>query len=156
MLAARDAVPIVRVKVLALPDDVARWLIDCRDAAVEQSDTALGRYLRRGRRLGIRRGYLVSRRRPWFSQETRADCPIVFSYFNRERPQFIRNLAGAVPLNNWLIVEPRDDVDVDELHAALTSKAFIARLDDERRVYGGGLWKLEPKELEAVKLPRWK
>lgn len=139
----------------SLPEDVPRWLVDCRDGSEIERDTPLGRYLRHGRdHLRVHEGYLASRRRPWYAQEVRASCPIVFSYFNRERPRFVRNRAGAVPLNNWLIVEPKPGINADRLFETLTSVAFIERLADHSRVYGGGLWKLEPKELEAVRLPR--
>lgn len=139
----------------SLPEDVPRWLVDCRDGSEIERATPLGRYLRHGRdHLRVHEGYLASRRRPWYAQEMRASCPIVFSYFNRERPRFVRNRAEAVPLNNWLIVEPNPGVNADRLFETLTSAAFIERLADHSRVYGGGLWKLEPKELEAVRVPR--
>ncbi|MCC6222206.1 MAG: N-6 DNA methylase [Thermoleophilia bacterium] len=138
----------------SLPEDVPRWLVDCRDVREIERDTPLGRYLRHGRdHLRVHEGYLASRRRPWYGQEARASCPIVFSYFNRARPRFVRNRAEAVPLNNWLVVEPNPGVDADELFELLASPAFMERLADHSRVYGGGLWKLEPKELEAVGLP---
>ena len=136
----------------ALPDDVPRWLVGSDDQRVEEEQTPLGRYLRRGRRAGIHRGYLTSRRRPWYSQEPRDECPILFSYFNRDRPRFIRNRAGAVALNNWLIIEPREGQDADELWQLLSGPNTYKRLLEQRRIYGSGLWKLEPSELENVRL----
>jgi hypothetical protein len=58
----------------------------------------------------------VSKRNPWYAPESRGECPILFTYFNRERPRFIRNTADALPLNNFLIVEPKLRVDADQLH----------------------------------------
>jgi len=139
----------------SLPDDVPRWVLDCRDPSAEHMNDALGRYLRWGRRsLEANSGYLASRRHPWFSLERRGDCPILFTYFNRSRPRFVRNYARAVPLNTWLIVEPKVGVDPDGLFRALTSRFVIAQLEAAGRRYGGGLWKLEPAELSEVRLPR--
>ena len=136
----------------AFPDDVPRWLVDCGDAGEIERDSPLGRYLRRGRRLGIHRGYLAAKRNPWHRLEQRPTTPILFTYFNRDAPRFVRNLAAAVPLNNWLIIEPREGVDPDALHKALTSRSVREQLDERRRVYGGGLWKLEPSELVEVRV----
>lgn len=136
----------------AFSDDVPRWLVDCNDAEEIERATALGRYLRRGKRLGIHRGYLAAKRNPWHRLEQRPTAPILFTYFNRDAPRFVRNLAGAVPLNNWLIVEPNEDVDVDALFKALNGKSVREQLDERRRVYGGGLWKLEPSELDGVRV----
>jgi SAM-dependent methyltransferase len=138
----------------ALPDDVPRWLIDCGDEDEPNRDTPLGRYLRRGqgRTLRINKGYLTAKRNPWHRQEQRGDSPILFTYFNRDAPRFVRNRCGAVPLNNWLIVEPKQTVDADSLFRALQRKGVLAQLLEGRRIYGGGLWKLEPSELVEVRV----
>ena len=138
----------------SFPPDVPRWILDVRDPRAESREGPLARYLRYGRdELAAHEGYLASRRRPWFALERRGDCPILFTYFNRARPRFVRNRAAAVPLNNWLIIEPRAGVDADELYEVLTSKAVKRRLEENCRLYGSGLWKLEPSELEALRLP---
>jgi adenine-specific DNA-methyltransferase len=140
-----------------MPDDMPRWVIDRSDPDAEAMDTPLGRYLRAGRsEFGANGGFLASRRTPWYRLEQRGDCPILFSYFNRERPRFVRNTAGAVPLNNWLIVEPKSSVDPDLLYATLTSDDVMKSLAAHARVYGGGLWKLEPSELMEIRLPGFK
>src|SRR5262249_31731283 len=100
--------------------------------------------------LAIDRGYLAARRKPWHRQEQRGASPILFTYFNRDAPRFVRNRCGAVPLNNWLIVEPADGIDADALFRSLQSESVQKQLLEGRRVYGGGLWKLEPSELQNV------
>lgn len=138
----------------AMPDDQPRWVLACTDPDEERAETPLGRYLRWGEQeLKADQGYLASKRKPWYAPETRGECPILFTYFNRERPRFIRNTADALPLNNFLIVEPKPGVDADELHAALTSETVMKSLAGDARVYGGGLWKLEPSELMELRLP---
>lgn len=137
----------------ALPDDQPRWVLDRRDAEAEKDRSPIARYLRWGRKhLNADSGYLASNRKPWYSLEKRGDCPILFSYMNRENPRFIRNRAKAVPLNTFLIVEPKDEIDPDELCAALNSQFVRDQLANDRRNYGGGLWKLEPREVEELKI----
>jgi adenine-specific DNA-methyltransferase len=136
-----------------LGEDVPRWAIDCHDPEAEQADDALGRYLRHGKaELGADQGYLASQRKLWFGLERRGECPILFTYMNRQQPRFIRNRVGAIPLNTFLIVEPAEGVDADKLCAALNSEHFIGQLQAQRRNYGGGLWKLEPKELGGLRV----
>jgi adenine-specific DNA-methyltransferase len=137
----------------ALPDDQPRWVLDRRDAEAEKDRTPIARYLRWGRKhLNADSGYLASNRKPWYALEKRGDCPILFSYMNRANPRFIRNRARAVPLNTFLIVEPEDGIDPDELCAALNSQFVLDQLTHDRRNYGGGLWKLEPREVEELKV----
>jgi adenine-specific DNA-methyltransferase len=136
-----------------LSDATPRWALNCRRPDAETEDTPLGAYLRQGRAEGIPNGYLASRRRPWYGLEQRGPCPILFTYFNRGEARFIRNHAGAVPLNTWLIIEPKDGVDTDELWVALNAGVMRERLWAACRNYAG-MWKLEPKELGAIGVPR--
>jgi adenine-specific DNA-methyltransferase len=135
-------------------DNQPRWALECRNAREERADTPVGRYLRWGRRtLKAHKGYLVERRKPWYALERRGESPILFTYFNRDRPRFVRNTAGAVPLNNWLIIEPAQGIDPDALFEALSHPSVRRQLEHGARVYGGGLWKLEPAELSEITLP---
>ena len=138
----------------ALDEDVPRWLVDCPDPDKPKRDTPLGRYLKKGeaRKLRINKGYLAKSRQPWHRLEQRPNAPILFTYFNRDAPRFVRNRCGAVPLNNWLVIEPHQGVDTDALYVALGSQSVREQLAAVRRIYGGGLWKLEPSELLAVRL----
>ena len=136
------------------PPDTPRWILNAREPAAEARSGPIGRYLRHRRdHLGAHEGYLASRRDPWYALEQRGDSPILFTYFNRANPRFVRNRAAAVPLNNWLAIEPHEGVDPEELFEPLTSEAVMRRLAGNSRLYGSGLWKLEPSELEAVRLP---
>lgn len=137
----------------ALDDDVARWAIDCHDAAEETVDSPLGRYLRSDEAAAANASHLAGQRTLWYGLERRGDCPILFTYFNKHNPRFVRNRARAVPLNTWLIVEPNDGVDADELWERLKRLA-PDELSRAARRYGAGLWKLEPSELSELVLPR--
>jgi adenine-specific DNA-methyltransferase len=135
-----------------LGDDVPRWAIDWNEPGEEQLDTPLGRYLRTQLALVAKQSHLAKQRTPWYALERRGECPILFTYFNKNNPRFVRNRARALPLNTWLIVEPNEGVDADRLWARLRR---LTRDDLSRtaRVYGAGLWKLEPSELAQIVLP---
>ena len=138
----------------ALDDDVPRWLVNCPNPDEPKRDTPLGRYLRKGagKKLRINKGYLARNREPWHRLEQRPNAPILFTYFNRDAPRFVRNRCGAVPLNNWLVIEPHEGIGPDALYRALQSESIRGQLDGARRIYGGGLWKLEPSELLDVRV----
>jgi adenine-specific DNA-methyltransferase len=137
----------------ALPDTTPRWALECRAPQAEEGDDAIGRYLRWGmEELQAHTGYLARSRKPWYALEQRSNVAILFTYMNRQRPRFIRNSAGAVPLNTFLIVEPNDGVDPDALCDALNAPETLAQLEQLRRNYGGGLWKLEPSEVASLQV----
>jgi len=136
-----------------LPIDTARWLLACRHPAAEHRGDALGRYLRYGRiEHRADQSYLARHRRPWYAPERRDTAPILFTYLNKKRPRFIRNRAGAAPLNTFLILEPVDGIDADALWAALNRPSVLDQLMYARRDYGRGLWKIERHELDQLRV----
>lgn len=120
-------------------------------------------YLQRGREEGVCGGYLVSRRCPWYSQEPRAIAPFLCTYMGRSTPtlkpfRFIWNKSKAIAGNAYLLLYPKG-----ELHRMLSAKSsrhadVFAALDGvdtstfigQGRVYGGGLYKMEPRELARI------
>jgi hypothetical protein len=143
-------------------------LLDC-DLRIDQIrwlHPSLAAYLRRGELQGIPQRYLPSHRSLWYKQEKRPPAPILCTYMGRQNGgraiRFIRNRSDATAPNVYLLLYPRPalanvwrrDTDVIErLFEALTEVA--SDLAQGGRVYGGGLNKIEPKELEAVALPAW-
>ena len=99
----------------ALPASAPRWLLYPSRARL---GGPLERYLQRAA-LGVHERHLVKLRvkagRPWWEVEADFAAPILFTYLNRRRPRFVRNRAGAIPLNNWLVIEPLDGVDAEML-----------------------------------------
>jgi methylase of polypeptide subunit release factors len=148
-----------------LPDLV---LLDC-DLPLEQirqEHPALMRYLQRGERQGIPRRYLPSHRPLWYRQEKRPPAPILCTYMGRHNGgraiRFIRNRSEVTAPNVYLLLYPRPRLSVacrkdpdilDRLFAALGEIA--EGLSYGGRVYGGGLYKIEPKELTAMEFPAW-
>jgi len=138
-----------------MDDTVPRWLL-----ALDRvpNSAAMIRYLRGGREhLDVRGRTLVQQRmkagRRWFQVERSIDAPILFRYLNASPARFVRNAAGAAPLNNWLVVQPHDGIDVDRLFGALSKAGEHTSLREDSRHYGKGLWKLEPRELREIVLP---
>lgn len=103
----------------------------------------------------VRSGYIVSKRKKWYSVELMKPAPIVCTYMGRSdnKPfRFIRNKTRAVILNTYLALYPQNmhseeklDLICDQLNS-LSPEMLISCC----REYGGGLKKMEPKELLAL------
>jgi adenine-specific DNA-methyltransferase len=112
-------------------------------------------YLEAGKRQGIHEGYLASRRSPWYSQEKREPSPIVCTYIGRslERPfRFILNRSKATAANVYHLFDPKAHIaqklkekttEVLDALRAIAPEHFF----HQGRVYGGGLYKIEPAEM---------
>ncbi|MGH3008512.1 MAG: HsdM family class I SAM-dependent methyltransferase [Gaiellaceae bacterium] len=137
-----------------LSDTASRWLLT---ASNEWTYGPLADYLAFGlSEYDLLERHLIQQRvqagRHWFAVET-ISAPILFSYFNRPHGRFVRNRASAIPLNNWLAITPKKGISADALFDVLKSPAVTERLTEQARLYGNGLWKLEPHDLRSVKLP---
>jgi len=142
-------------------------LIDCSltEHEIKLRHPSFWKYLENGKTTGIHETYLASKRRPWYSQEKRPPAPFVCTYMGRIRNgkkpfRVIWNKSNATAANVYLLLYPKPalaaalnetpgllSVVFDHLRSIETD-AFV----DEGRVYGGGLHKMEPKELERVPL----
>ena len=121
-------------------------------------------YLEEGIRSGVSERYLCKSRKIWYSQENRPESRFYCTYIGRSNKEgkkpfrFVLNRSKAIVTNSYLILYPKPHLereieqnpDLDErLLKALnqiTGKAML----DEGRVYGGGMHKMEPKELANV------
>jgi adenine-specific DNA-methyltransferase len=137
------------------------------ETEIKQRYPALGVYLAEGRERGLHERYLCRHRALWYGQENRPPAPIVCTYLGRGdaktgRPfRFILNGSQATVANVYLAMYPTQ-VLAQALHCkpALIRRVWEAlnriapeQLLGEGRVYGGGLHKLEPKELANVPVP---
>lgn len=121
-------------------------------------------YLEEGKARRLPERYLCSHRSPWYTQENRPPAPIVCTYLGRSdaktgRPfRFILNCSRATVANVYLAMYPtplmsrelaRDSTLLHKVWCGLNQLSPEALLG-EGRVYGGGLHKLEPRELGNV------
>lgn len=139
------------------------WLLDCRlpEAAVRARYPALWQYLQEGVARGVADTYLCRHRSPWYAQEHRPAAPLVCTYMGRQntrsgRPfRFILNHSRATAANVYLLLYPtprltrklQGDPDFLRVIWRWLNTVDPAALLAEGRVYGGGLHKLEPREL---------
>lgn len=142
-----------------------QFLLDCRlpEDEIRVRYPALWSYLESGKP-SVSDAYLCSRRNPWYAQENRPAAPFICTYMGRnlakrEKPfRFILNRSQATAANVYLLLYPKP-----AMARALEGNADLARkvweflnsipaetLLGEGRVYGGGLYKMEPKELANV------
>jgi adenine-specific DNA-methyltransferase len=140
------------------------FLIDCDrpQEELERDEPALWSYLRTGLER-VSSGYLCRSRRYWYSQERRPAAPIVCTYIGRSdhaRPpfRFLLNNSNATATNVYLMLYPKPilarqlALDPGALRRIWEALNAISRetLLGNGRVYGGGMHKLEPKELSNV------
>lgn len=144
--------------------DKRLFLLDCDmpEAEVQQAYPPLWAYLQTGLADAATR-YLCRSRRYWYAQERRPAAPIVCTYIGRSdhnrRPfRFLLNHSQAVATNVYLCLYPQPLLHVQlrqspdamrRLWQALNAISSEALLGNGR-VYGGGMHKLEPKELAHV------
>ncbi len=114
---------------------------------------------------------LVRGRKPWYRQEQRLPSPFLCTYMGRGSSSrvplyFIWNKSDAVASNTYLMLYPCRELGrlvteqpdilekVFDLLKEITSHDLLAN----SRVYGGGLHKIEPKELLNIRFlsfPTW-
>jgi adenine-specific DNA-methyltransferase len=143
------------------------FLLDCRlpEEVVERDFPRLWEYLEAGKNSDVAKGYLCRSRTPWYSQEKRPAPLFLCTYMGRSNSKkhgatlrFILNHSMATAANVYLLLYPRIELS-QALHAKPELKREIwAWLNEissdvvlgEGRVYGGGLHKIEPRELGNV------
>ena len=124
-------------------------------------------YLEEGKANALHKRYLCKHRGLWYAQENRPPAPIVCTYLGRsdtkrKKPfRFILNRSRATVANVYLAMYPkpaltramqRDSHLIRKIWESL-NRLTPEEMLSEGRVYGGGLHKLEPKELGNVPVP---
>jgi hypothetical protein len=144
------------------------FLLDCRmsENEIKEKYPRLWNYLERGKD-SVAKGYLCKTRKCWYFQEQREAPVLVCTYMGRASNdrnsafRFILNNSRATVTNSYLALYPHEN-----LSERFSEKPYLKRtvwemlndmtsdsLYDEGRIYGGGLHKIEPKELLNIDVP---
>lgn len=155
ILADADGIPLLPKRL---------FLLDCDlpEDAIRHDHPSLWTYLQTGANT-VAAAYLCRSRKFWYAQEKRQPAPIICTYMGRSdraaRPfRFLLNHSRATATNVFLMLYPQP-----LLAAQLAANPGVMRklwealnaispetLLGNGRVYGGGLHKLEPRELANV------
>lgn len=140
------------------------FLLDCNlsEPEIEKNHPALWHYLQSGMEKTSKK-YLCKSRKKWYWQEQREATCFLCSYMGRGKMnsspiRFILNLSNAIATNSYLMLYPKSNLQ-QAISANPNSVYKIwevlkdisgNEIEEEGRVYGGGLKKIEPKELAKV------
>ena len=103
----------------------------------------------------IRNGYILRHRTPWYSIGRTTAAPIICTYMSRSKEtpfRFIRNRSNATMTNTYLGLYPQTSMSekrLDDMCKALNNIPAEILINGGRE-YGGGLKKLEPRELMSL------
>ena len=114
---------------------------------------AAKRIFAEGTRRGIDQGYVARSRRCWWSITPSAPPAIMMTYMARRSPKFVRNDLNLSMLNVVHGIYPKQELSDRALSRLITYLNNNVSMDDGR-IYCGGLAKFEPKEAEALLVPR--
>ena len=130
---------------------------------LREADWKLAAYLESGKKT-VAEAYLCRSRKPWYSQETRPPAPILCTYMGRSDEngentfRFILNHSKATAANVYLLLYPKATVANAMSLPGVAKQVFellreipMQHMRNEGRVYGGGLHKMEPRELANVR-----
>lgn len=139
-----------------------RFLLDCTGYAKDELPLSVREYIESGEATTAQRNLCASRT-VWYEQEQRSPAPFLCSYMGRGGAEsapvrFILNDTRAIVSNSFLMMYPKEPLAqtlsedpektkrVWNMLLAIPRKEIVAA----GRAYGGGLQKVEPRELAHV------
>lgn len=141
------------------------FLLACSlpEKIIKERHLTLWAYLQKGKERKVDEGYLCTHRDPWYAQEDRPPAPLLCTYMGRNggkrKPfRFILNHSRSTAANTYLLLYPKPHLkELMEQNRGLIralwkelNQLSVDKLIGEGRIYGGGLHKLEPRELGNV------
>ena len=148
------------------------YIFSCNEekSVLQQKYPGVYRYIAEGEARGVHKGYICKHRSPWYYCACPEPAPIVFPNMARENKdgklfRFILNRIQAVATNSYLALYPKECCSSQLMKAEVLQGVWEALNELPKdvlsrcgRFYGGGLQKLEPKEVMAIPidtLERW-
>lgn len=138
-------------------------LVNCPLDEEQIKEKVAWQYLQQGINT-IATKYLCKSRKVWYWQEQRRATPFLCSYMGRGKDnaspiRFILNMSDAIVTNSYLMLYPKrilQEVISQNPNIILDIWEELkhigkSAIEDEGRIYGGGLKKIEPRELAKVR-----
>lgn len=130
------------------------WLLQINDPNL-LANAAIEDWVRRAKDAHIPDRYLASHREPWYEVEAVEPPDLILSPMGKTRMRAVVNHVRAIPSNALYGVYLNGDMDqASRLASWLNGAAGQTALLERARTYGAGLFKLEPKDVLALRIPR--
>lgn len=129
------------------------WLLEIDDPEL-LADPALGAWLNAAKEAGVTERYLVKHRDPWYRVEHVDPPDLLISPMGKRRMRVVTNEARAIPSNALYGVYLKDPSAARKIAAWLNGEDGQIALLERARTYGANLFKLEPRDLLSIRLPR--
>ena len=112
-------------------------------------------YIKHGEDQKIQERYLPSKRKPWYSMEKREPARIWAGTFSRNGVKFVLNNSNCLNLTTFHGIYPKtnDENTIKFLVAFLNSSICKKLIKRVISPMGGGLDKLQPKDIENILVP---
>lgn len=127
------------------------FLLFCHESKDALAGTNVLRYIEHGESLGLPKRFNCRTRSPWYGVEQVPPPDFFATYMARHRARFVRNEVGARCMTSLLNVWAHPGVSLEALRSILEDPANAQLLREFGRTYGGGLGKIEPRDL--LRLP---
>ncbi len=128
------------------------WLLWCHKPKSALRGTAALRHIERGESEKVNERFNCRSRTPWYSVEQVPSPDFFVTYMSRGKARFVRNEFGARCMTSLLNVWTSGDVAPEDLRPVLEDHDNAQILREFGRTYGGGLGKIEPRDLLELPL----
>jgi adenine-specific DNA-methyltransferase len=126
-------------------------LLFCHASKEVLAGTNVLRYIEHGESLGLPERFNCRTRSPWYGVEQVPPPDFFVTYMARQRARFVRNTVGARCMTSLLNVWAKPGISPETLRPILEDPTNAQLLREFGRTYGGGLGKIEPRDL--LRLP---
>ena len=134
------------------------YLLWCFKRKEKLVGTNVLKYIKEGERKGYNKRYLTCHRSIWYGVEQRQPPDALLFYMFRRGLRAILNEFGTLALNTLHCIYFRENIREDPIKvkailAYLNSDLAMELANEALRVYGGGMYKLEPRDAESIPVP---